>query len=134
VLQKNKIKDQTCNFAFIILWTYSCFSLSSYIFIIITILNRKEIIFKYTFIQGVGSPLQGRARVFKRGGGVWSGLSCWGRFVRFRDGVEDLRGGWFRDCVQRKVGDGLYTFLWTDSWLEGSPLCEVPALIRFSGE
>ncbi|MCI34113.1 kinesin-like protein, partial [Trifolium medium] len=40
-----------------------------------------------------------------------------------RDGVDGLGGGWFGDCVLKKVGDGLATYFWTDTWLDGSPLC-----------
>ncbi|GAU36561.1 hypothetical protein TSUD_277670 [Trifolium subterraneum] len=51
--------------------------------------------------------------------------SSWGReIVRIRDGVADIGGRWFGESVVRKVGDGVGTFFWTDTWLEGIPLCE----------
>jgi hypothetical protein len=43
--------------------------------------------------------------------------------VRIRDGLDGLGGGWFGECVQKKVGDGTETFFWTDTWIGGTPLC-----------
>jgi hypothetical protein len=43
--------------------------------------------------------------------------------VRIRDGVYGLGGGWFRESVQKKVGDETETFFWTDTWIGGTPLC-----------
>ncbi|GAU41139.1 hypothetical protein TSUD_288280 [Trifolium subterraneum] len=53
-----------------------------------------------------------------------SGSSWWREIVRIRDGVADIGGGWFGESVVRKVGDGVGTFFWTDTWLDGIPLCE----------
>ncbi|GAU10297.1 hypothetical protein TSUD_420400, partial [Trifolium subterraneum] len=53
-----------------------------------------------------------------------SGSSWWREIVRIRDGVADIGGGWFGENVVRKVGDGVGTFFWTDTWLDGIPLCE----------
>ncbi|GAU39488.1 hypothetical protein TSUD_279090 [Trifolium subterraneum] len=52
------------------------------------------------------------------------GSSWWREIERIRDGVGGLGGGWFGDCVSKKVGDGLETFFWTDLWLGGVPLRE----------
>jgi hypothetical protein len=52
------------------------------------------------------------------------GSAWWREMVRIRDGVGGLRGGWFRESVAKKVGDGSGTFFWTDPWLGGVPLCE----------
>lgn len=40
--------------------------------------------------------------------------SWWREIVRIRDGVEGLRGGWFGECVTKKVGDGSNAFFWSD--------------------
>ncbi|MCI56430.1 putative non-LTR retroelement reverse transcriptase related protein, partial [Trifolium medium] len=53
-----------------------------------------------------------------------SGSSWWREIVSIRDGRGDLGGGWFGECVSKKVGDGLYSFFWTDPWLGGIPLSE----------
>jgi hypothetical protein len=60
----------------------------------------------------------GRVREGGRRGSAW-----WREMVRIRDGVGGLRGGWFRESVAKKVGDGSSTFFWTDPWLGGVPLC-----------
>ncbi|MCH81957.1 kinesin-like protein [Trifolium medium] len=57
-----------------------------------------------------------------------SGSSWWREIVRIRDGVDDLGGGWFGESILKKVGDGSEAFFWTDTWLDGSPLC-----VRFRG-
>jgi hypothetical protein len=44
--------------------------------------------------------------------------------TRIRDGVGGLRGGWFGECVTRRVGVGSETFFWSDPWLGGIPLYE----------
>jgi hypothetical protein len=44
--------------------------------------------------------------------------------VRIRDGVRGPGGGWFREYVSRKVGDGSDTYFWTDPWMDGIPLYE----------
>ncbi|MCH91003.1 70 kDa peptidyl-prolyl isomerase, partial [Trifolium medium] len=66
-------------------------------------------------VQGVGSPLWGGERAFERGGRNVS--SWWREIVRICDGVVGQGGGWFGDCVRKKVGDGLDTFFWTDPWV-----------------
>ncbi|MCH86955.1 RNA-directed DNA polymerase (Reverse transcriptase), partial [Trifolium medium] len=50
-----------------------------------------------------------------------SASSWWREIARICDGVGDLGGGWFGECVTKKVGDGLDTFFWTDPWLGGIP-------------
>ncbi|MCI35403.1 cysteine-rich receptor-like protein kinase, partial [Trifolium medium] len=52
------------------------------------------------------------------------GSSWWREIVSIRDGRGDLGGGWFGECVSKKVGDGLDTFFWSDPWLGGIPLRE----------
>jgi hypothetical protein len=42
--------------------------------------------------------------------------------AKIRDGLGGVGGGWFQDCVWRKVGDGADTFFWHDPWLGGVPL------------
>ncbi|GAU27573.1 hypothetical protein TSUD_30050 [Trifolium subterraneum] len=44
----------------------------------------------------------------------------WFRVLAARDGG----GGWFGECITKKVGDGVETFFWTDPWVAGIPLCE----------
>jgi hypothetical protein len=34
--------------------------------------------------------------------------------VRIHDGVDGLGGGWFGECILKKVGDELDTFFWSD--------------------
>ncbi|MCI45203.1 cysteine-rich receptor-like protein kinase, partial [Trifolium medium] len=47
--------------------------------------------------------------------------SVWWREVsRIRDGAGGA--GWFRESVERRVGDGVDTHFWTDPWLGGVPL------------
>jgi hypothetical protein len=73
-------------------------------------------------VQSVGSPLWDEEREVARGGSM--GSSWWREMVRIHDGVRDLGGGWFRESVHKKAGDGTDTFFWTDPWLEGVPLCD----------
>jgi hypothetical protein len=72
-------------------------------------------------VQGVGSSIWVRERVCEGGGR--SGSSWWREIVRIRDGVDGLGGGWFGECVLNKVQDGTKTFFWTNTWLDGTPLC-----------
>jgi hypothetical protein len=44
--------------------------------------------------------------------------------VRIQDGVDGSEGGWFGECVTKRVGDESDTFFWSDPWLGGIPLCE----------
>jgi len=49
------------------------------------------------------------------------GRSCspwWREVGRIRDG-----GGWFQECVTKKVGDGSDTLFWLDKWVGSVPLC-----------
>lgn len=45
----------------------------------------------------------------------------WREVAKIRNGVGDDGGGWFEECVARKVGDGVDTYFWYDSWLGGVP-------------
>ncbi|GAU37415.1 hypothetical protein TSUD_361200 [Trifolium subterraneum] len=56
--------------------------------------------------------------------GGMRGSMWWRELVRIRDGTGELGGGWFRENIMRKVGDGSDTFFWTDPWLDGTPLRE----------
>ncbi|KAK2426689.1 hypothetical protein QL285_025332 [Trifolium repens] len=51
-------------------------------------------------------------------------FSWWREIVNIRDGVGGIGGGWFRECVSRKVGDVSDTLFRIDPWLGGDPLCE----------
>ena len=54
-------------------------------------------------------------------------VSCWWREIAMiHDGVGVDGGGWFDECVSRKVGDGVDTYFWHDRWLGG-----VPFSVRF---
>ncbi|MCI60662.1 hypothetical protein A2U01_0081918, partial [Trifolium medium] len=59
---------------------------------------------------------RGRLREGGRSGSSWLR-----EIVSICDGRGDLGGGWFGECVSKKVGDGLDTFFWTDPWLGGIP-------------
>jgi hypothetical protein len=52
------------------------------------------------------------------------GSTWWREIGRIREGVGALGGGWFGECISRKVGNGLDTFFWTDPWLGGFTLRE----------
>jgi hypothetical protein len=62
---------------------------------------------------------QGRLRDGGRRGSSW-----WREIVRIRDGVGGVGGGWFRECVAKKVGDETNTLFWSDPWVGETPLCE----------
>ncbi|CAJ2667239.1 unnamed protein product [Trifolium pratense] len=62
---------------------------------------------------------RGRLRDGGRRGSLW-----WREIVSIRDGVAESGGGWFRENVVRKVGDGSDTLFWTDPWVDETPLCE----------
>jgi hypothetical protein len=56
-------------------------------------------------------------------------VSSWWREVsKICDGVGVEEGGWFEECVSRKVEDGVDTYFWHDRWLGGVPFC-----VRFRG-
>ncbi|MCI70962.1 hypothetical protein A2U01_0092225, partial [Trifolium medium] len=59
-------------------------------------------------VSGVGSSLWGGERQVERG--REEGSSWWREIVTIRDGLGGLRGGWFGECVSKKVGDWLDTF------------------------
>jgi len=42
---------------------------------------------------------------------------------RIRNGSGSDGGGWFQECVTKKVGDGTDTLFWFDRWLGSVPLC-----------
>ncbi|RHN70051.1 putative reverse transcriptase zinc-binding domain-containing protein [Medicago truncatula] len=49
--------------------------------------------------------------------------SWWKEVASIRDGLGDVGEGWFRDNVERKVGDGVDTIFWLDPWVGDVPLC-----------
>ncbi|GAU41847.1 hypothetical protein TSUD_177580 [Trifolium subterraneum] len=62
---------------------------------------------------------RGSLRVGGRKGFLW-----WREIASIRDGGGGIGGGWFREHVSKKVGDGSDTFFWTDPWVDEIPLCE----------
>ncbi|GAU46970.1 hypothetical protein TSUD_143120 [Trifolium subterraneum] len=52
------------------------------------------------------------------------GSTWWREIARIREGAGSTRGGWFGDCIVKKVGDGLDTLFSTDPCLGGVPLRE----------
>ncbi|AES73416.1 hypothetical protein MTR_3g104590 [Medicago truncatula] len=55
--------------------------------------------------------------------GGWSFSSWWREVGRIREGGDDLGGGWFGECVSKKLGDGFDTLFWYDKWLGSASLC-----------
>ncbi|MCI47058.1 cysteine-rich receptor-like protein kinase, partial [Trifolium medium] len=55
-------------------------------------------------------------------GGGRSGSVWWREISKIRDGVSDVGGGWFGESIERRVGNGVDSFFWTDPWLGGAPL------------
>ena len=54
------------------------------------------------------------------------GQSCsswWREVARIRDGGGVVGGGWFRECVSKKLDDGSDTLFWFDKWLGSASLC-----------
>jgi len=49
--------------------------------------------------------------------------SWWKEVASIRDGLGEVGEGWFRDNVERKVGDGIDTSFWLDPWVGDAPLC-----------
>lgn len=43
---------------------------------------------------------------------------------RIRDGGGDIGGGWFAECVSKKLGNGSDTLFWYDKWLGSVSFCE----------
>ena len=64
------------------------------------------------------------------------GRSCsswWREVARIRDGGGDVGGGWFGECVSKKLGDGSDTLFWFDKWEESTTLCvRYPPLFALS--
>ena len=60
----------------------------------------------------------GRLAVGSQSGSFW-----WREVAKIRDGVGVNGGGWFEESIERRFGNGVYTFFWMDSWLGGVPLC-----------
>jgi len=53
------------------------------------------------------------------------GRSCshwWREVARIREGGGDVGGGWFGECVSKKLGDGSDTLFWFDRWVGVAPL------------
>ena len=49
--------------------------------------------------------------------------------ARIRDGGGDVGGGWFGECVLKKLGDSSDTLFWFDKWVGSTTLCEVPSVV-----
>jgi hypothetical protein len=60
----------------------------------------------------------GRLEVGGRSGSYW-----WRKIAKIHDGLGSVGGGWFQDCVSRKVGNGDDTLFCHDTWLGGVSLC-----------
>jgi len=56
-------------------------------------------------------------------GGGRSCSLCWREVAKIRDGVGGDGGGWFEECVARKVGDYVDTYFLYDRWLGSVPFC-----------
>ena len=67
----------------------------------------------------------------QEGGMVREGGRCsstwWRDVASIRDRGGGVGGGWFKDNVFKKVGNGMDTYFWTDPWIGGIPLA-----VRFS--
>jgi len=48
-----------------------------------------------------------------------------GKVAKIRDGVGVDGGGWFKESIERRVGNEVDTLFWTDLWLGGVSVCEV---------
>ncbi|GAU48513.1 hypothetical protein TSUD_244330 [Trifolium subterraneum] len=59
----------------------------------------------------------GRLAVGGRSGSTW-----WREVLRIRDGEGTVEEEWFAESIERRVGNGVNTFFWTDLWLGGVPL------------
>ncbi|PNX87910.1 cysteine-rich receptor-like protein kinase, partial [Trifolium pratense] len=57
----------------------------------------------------------GNLKVGGRNRSAW-----WREIARIRDGLSDLDGSWFAECISKEAGDGADTFFWIDSWLGGT--------------
>jgi len=55
---------------------------------------------------------RGRLREGGRGGSSW-----WRDIVRIHDGWDVEGGSWFEESIQKKVGNYVTTFFWTDKWM-----------------
>ncbi|GAU12549.1 hypothetical protein TSUD_182630 [Trifolium subterraneum] len=62
-----------------------------------------------------------RGRLCVRG---MSGSAWWRGVARIRDGGGEVEGGWLGGNISRQMGNGSYTFFWTDLWVDGTPLSE----------
>jgi len=49
--------------------------------------------------------------------------SWWKEVASIRDGLGEAGDDWFKDNVERKVGDGEDTYFRLDLWVGGAPLC-----------
>ncbi|MCI86513.1 cysteine-rich receptor-like protein kinase, partial [Trifolium medium] len=53
----------------------------------------------------------GRLAVGGRSGSVW-----WREVSKIRDGGSVVEMGWFEESIERRVGNEVDTFFWTDPW------------------
>jgi hypothetical protein len=47
------------------------------------------------------------------------GSSWWREISRIRDGVREEGRGWFAEGIERRVGNEVETYFWSDLWLGG---------------
>jgi hypothetical protein len=71
----------------------------------------------YRVIVAKYGEVAGRLAVGGRSGSAW-----WREVLRIRDGEGTVEEEWFAESIERRVGNGVNTFFWTDLWLGGVPL------------
>ncbi|RHN51538.1 putative reverse transcriptase zinc-binding domain-containing protein [Medicago truncatula] len=75
--------------------------------------------FRYQVLVADYGEVGGRLEVGGRSCSSW-----WREVGRIRDGGGDYGGGWFGECVSKKLGDGSDTLFWYDKWLGSVSFCE----------
>ncbi|KEH15507.1 hypothetical protein MTR_0912s0020 [Medicago truncatula] len=76
-------------------------------------------VFWYRVLVARYGEVGGRLEVGGRSCSSW-----WREVGRIRDGGGDYGGGWFGECVSKKLGDGSDTLFWYDKWLGSVSFCE----------
>jgi len=86
----------------------------------------KRLLFWEPVLNSIKSRLSGwKSRFLSFGGGLILFKSVLREVAKTRDDVGVDGGGWVKECVSRKVGDGANTYFWHDRWLRCSFLCAV---------
>ncbi|PNY08824.1 cysteine-rich receptor-like protein kinase [Trifolium pratense] len=78
----------------------------------------------YRVLAARYGEVAGRLAVGGRSGSVW-----WREVSKIRDGEGGVGGEWFSESIENRVGNGVDTIFWTNSWLGGVPLS-----VRVGGE